>query len=123
MKEVMGSTNFFALYNNYWSNKSTDECLLVAHESWNQRSGACGISPFHSVLMFTENLEEIANRQRNFTLFSKQLDAKKIIKQIKNRLRKHQQIFDQPILSINILFNTVEFNLKYIFTFIFNSCL
>ena len=40
MKEVMGSTNLFVFFNDYRSNKSIDEFLLVAHESWKQGSSA-----------------------------------------------------------------------------------
>ena len=58
MKEVMGSTNLFVFYNDYRSNKSTDEFLLVAHASCNQGSGASGISPFQSALMLTANRED-----------------------------------------------------------------
>ena len=60
MKEVMGSTNLFVFYNDYRSNKSTDEFLLVAHESWNQGSSASGINPLQSALMLTANREETA---------------------------------------------------------------
>ena len=60
MKEVMGSTNLFVLFNDYRSNKSTDEFLLVAHESWKQGSSASGIDPLQSELMLTVNREETA---------------------------------------------------------------
>ena len=58
MKEVMGSTNLFVLYNDYRSNKSNDEFLLVAHESWNQGWRASGINPLQSALMLTATREE-----------------------------------------------------------------
>ena len=60
MKEVMGSTNLFVFFNDYRSNKSTDEFLLVAHESWKQGSSASGIDPLQSELMLTVNREETA---------------------------------------------------------------
>ena len=60
MKEVMGSTNLFVFFNDYRSNKSTDEFSLVAHESWNQGSSASGINPLQSALMLTANREETA---------------------------------------------------------------
>ena len=60
MKEVMGSTNLFVLYNDYRSNKSNDEFLLVAHESQNQGSRASGINPLQSALMLTTTREETA---------------------------------------------------------------
>ena len=60
MKEVMGSTNLFVFFNDYRSNKSIDEFLLVAHESWKQGSSASGIDPLQSALMLTVNREETA---------------------------------------------------------------
>ena len=60
MKEVMGSTNLFVFFNDYRSNKSTDEFLLVAHESWKQGSSASSIDPLQSALMLTVNREETA---------------------------------------------------------------
>ena len=60
MKEVMGSTTLFVFFNDYRSNKSTDEFLLVAHESWKQGSIASGIDPLQSELMLTVNREETA---------------------------------------------------------------
>ena len=60
MKEVMGSTTLFVFFNDYRSNKSTDEFLLVAHESWKQGSSASGIDPLQSELMLTVNREETA---------------------------------------------------------------
>ena len=48
----------FVFYNDYRSNKSNDEFLLVTLAGWNQGSGASGINPLQSALMLTENREE-----------------------------------------------------------------